>query len=212
MHFQIGREVDVERMAFEADPTTGPLRPSGRPNDARSRCDARMGDEIATGFHKIRPEAFIEPPSGETARSHRHAAEHTAGVAPAGRGERHRITEVIGDSEQFESGLGDAADKLPAHAMTRIGAGFMERHRYIPPPESDSQREPGETSACNDNAFFQSRQPTIRTTPRQWQVSCTFQPLSASPRNRDNSPARNPARMLAGISWRVTRPTNGNAA
>ena len=58
-------------------------------------------------------------------------------------------------------------------------------------------------------AFFQRCEAVSRSTPRQWEDSLTIHLFESRPRRDGSSPRRKPARMLAGMSWRVTSLRNG---
>ena len=72
--------------------------------------------------------------------------------------------------------------------------------------------EPRRTSAFpHDKAptDIQRREATSLRVPRQWEDSLVFHFLESRPRRVESSPGRKPARMLAGMSWRVTSDING---
>ena len=58
-------------------------------------------------------------------------------------------------------------------------------------------------------AFFQRCEAASLNAPRQWDDSLTLHFLESRPSRAGSSPGLKPARMLTGMSWRVTSLRNG---
>lgn len=212
-HLQIGIHRQTACMDLESHPSRiRPPPPSSRTHNPRTSLDTRRQFEGAAGLNKIRRQPLIETPARDTARGDFHFTKSSRAIGPARRLEALRIGKVRRDSQLIEHGIRYAADELSANPVTRITSRLVQDDIEAASPQCDAKRQSSEPPPCDDNLSFQRRQAIMRMTPCQWEDSAISHSDGRKPKAEAISPRRKPARMLAGMSCRVTLPTKGNAS
>jgi hypothetical protein len=209
VHFQIGYKWKVREVSLEADPSAGGGGAAGAEEEPFAVLPGHsgMGMNFTAGVFEGLGHAVIEAVAGNSESGAGQGLPQNLAVAikPCHGLQRNGIFEAGLQAKSREGCRSDAAEKFAADAMAGIGAGFVEFDRETLLAQSEGAGQPGQSTAGEGDYFFHAKK---RREPRSPVDSwiCQAEPR---PRAGASSPGRKPARMLTGISWRVTQPRKG---